>query len=125
MLIEVYNSLGVAGINDHEIYLGLPSFVGRNMELLGFMNDRAWQRMQGWHNKFLSKASKEILIKSGAQAIPVYTMSVFLLPLNLCEELERIMNSFWWGKNHDLSKGIHWLCWIVCIRKKIQWRNGV
>ena len=84
----------VASTNDHGTFLGLPYFVGRNKELFGFIKDRMWQKMQGWSNKLLSKASKEILIKYVVQVIPVYTMSVLLLPLNLCEDLDRMMNSF-------------------------------
>ena len=38
-------------------------------------------------------------------------MSVFLIPLNLCAELERMMNSFWWGNKEDNKHGIHWMAW--------------
>ena len=38
-------------------------------------------------------------------------MSVFLLPLNLCVELEQMMNSFWWGNNDENHCGIHWKAW--------------
>ena len=44
----------------------------------------------------LSKASKEILIKAVAQSIPTYTMSVFQLPLKLCDELDEMCAKFWW-----------------------------
>lgn len=33
-------------------------------------------------------------------------MSVFLLPSTLQDELEKMMNSFWWGSNNNPSKGI-------------------
>ena len=29
-----------------------------------------------------------------------------------------MMNSFWWGKICDSSKGIHWLCWDRMCKKK-------
>ena len=58
-------------------------------------------------HKFLSKAGKEILLKVVVQAIPSYTMGVFLIPLDLCVELERMMNSFWWGESRSNERGIH------------------
>ena len=39
--------------------------------------DWVWNRLNGWEGKILLKAGKEVLIKSVAQAIPSYTMSVF------------------------------------------------
>ena len=69
-------------------YLGLPTFIRRRKkEVFDFVKDRVWHRLQGWRNKNLSRAGKEILLKTLAQAIPNYVMKVFLLPLNLCSEL--------------------------------------
>ena len=42
----------------------------------------------------LSRARKEILIKIVAQSIPTYTMSVFQLPLKLCDELDTFVPNF-------------------------------
>ena len=47
--------------------------------------------------KFLSRVGKEIIIKSVTQEIPSYCISIFLLPKTLCDELQRMMNSFLWG----------------------------
>jgi hypothetical protein len=43
----------------------------------------------------LSQAGKEVLIKSVAQAIPSYCMSVFLLPSSIGDDIEKMLNSFW------------------------------
>ena len=86
---EICSFLQVPAIIDHGKYLGLPSCVGRNKkEIFSFIKDKAWKR------KFLSKACKEILLKIVVQAVPMYVMQVFLLPVSLCIELERMMNSF-------------------------------
>ena len=45
-------------------------------------------------------------------------MSVFYLPLDLCAELDCMLNSFWWGNDRDL-KGIRWMRWEkVCVQNK-------
>lgn len=58
----------------------------------------------------MSKAGKLVLLKSAAQALPKFWMSLFALPASICESIERIMNGFWWG-NGDAGKGIRWLSW--------------
>lgn len=51
-------------------YLGLPSLVGRNKnELLGFVKKWITNRIHSWCYIFLSRASKEILLKNVIQAI--------------------------------------------------------
>ena len=58
----------------------------------------------------LSKAGKEVLIKVVAQSIPTYTMSVFQLPMKLCDELGAMCAKFWWGQVRNGRK-IHWKSW--------------
>lgn len=90
---DLCNRLGVAFTLDQSKYLGLPSFVGKNKKrVLSFVKEKVWARMSSWKNKLLSKAGKEILIKSVAEALPTFAMSVFLLPNELCVELEGMMN---------------------------------
>ena len=51
-------------------------------------------RLCGWNRKFLSRVGKDILLKAMVQATPSFMMSIFLMPISLCLEIERIMNSF-------------------------------
>jgi hypothetical protein len=48
--------------------------------------DRIWAQISNWKNRFLSQAGKEVLLKSVAQAIPTYTMNIFLLLRTLVRE---------------------------------------
>nr|KYP76366.1 Putative ribonuclease H protein At1g65750 [Cajanus cajan] len=83
------------------------------------IKDRIWRKINHWPGKHLSKAGREILLKSVAQAIPSYCMSTFLLPTTLSNEIQRMMNSFWWGSNRNAGHGIHWLNWEkVSMRKE-------
>ena len=58
----------------------------------------------------LSRASKEVLIKVVAQSIPTYTMSVFQLPMKLCDELDALCAKFWCRQVGNERK-IHWKSW--------------
>ncbi|GAU16642.1 hypothetical protein TSUD_325920 [Trifolium subterraneum] len=57
---------------------------------------------------------KEVMIKSVLQAIPSYVMSMFILPASLIDDIEKMINAFWWrGGNNNNNKGIHWLTWDI------------
>ncbi|GJR69223.1 hypothetical protein Tco_0015288 [Tanacetum coccineum] len=92
-------------------YLGLPSVIGRNKnELFFFILDKVLHKMQGWKQKLLSQAGREVLIKSVIQAIPSYAMQCYLLPKGFLDKLlTHIRRFFWHGDAH--GKHIHWLRW--------------
>jgi hypothetical protein len=103
--------MGVRHVLGTGTYLGLPSMIGRKKKaIFAYIKDRIWKRINSWRGRALSRAGKEIMIKSVLQAIPSYVMGVYLLPDSTIKEIERMMNSFWWGGGGD-SKGIRWLAW--------------
>lgn len=74
-------------------YVGMPMYVGKNKaEDFGILTDRVRQNLQGWMNKEISKAGKITLLKSAAQIIPNFWMSIFILPSSICEAIEKVMN---------------------------------
>ena len=62
--------------------------------------------MQGWNEKLLSQAGKEIMIKVVVQSIPTYSMNVFCLPIGLLKDIEAMIRKFWLGCS-ETSKKIH------------------
>ena len=59
--------LGVREVDRFESYLGLPTLVGqKKYHTFSFIKDRVWKKLQGWKGKMLSRAGKEILIKTVA-----------------------------------------------------------
>jgi hypothetical protein len=63
------------------------------------IESRVYHKFDGWKEKFLSQAGKDILVKAVVHAIPIHYMSVFQLLKTLCNSLNSLVSQFWWGKN--------------------------
>ncbi|GKB29371.1 reverse transcriptase [Tanacetum coccineum] len=99
-------------------YLGMPSIHCRNKsELFSFILERVLNKMQGWKQKLLSDAGREILIKSVIQAIPSYDMQCFLLPTGFLNKILTYVKRFFWGGDAHGSH-IHWVGWDRISRPK-------
>ena len=97
---EIIGMLGVEVTYDSSYYLGLPSVLCRSKWVIfGFLKDRLHTRLSSWKSKLLSRAGKSILMKTIVQALPTYSMSVFLIPSSVIEELQKMLTSFWWALN--------------------------
>ncbi|KAL4354038.1 hypothetical protein GQ457_06G007780 [Hibiscus cannabinus] len=79
--------------------------------------DKMKAKVNMWSIRPLSQGGKEVFIKSVLQAIPVYSMSVFLFPKALRKSLEAIMAKFWWQKGQN-RRGIHWCDWFSLCQLK-------
>ena len=78
--------------------------VGRNKRAsLNYIKDRVWGKLQGWKEKLLSQAGKEVLLKV-VQAILTFAISCFRLPIGLCQDIEMLIRKFWWGQKGDRRK---------------------
>lgn len=76
-------------------YLGLPVPEGRmNKRKLQSLIEKLAKRLVDWSDKYMSMASKEILIKAVAQAIPTYIMSVFKLPMSVRDDLSKLIRQY-------------------------------
>ena len=49
------------------------------------------------------------MVKTVLQSLPSYTMNVLYIPMTLCNEIEKMINSFWWGSKKGDARGISWL----------------
>lgn len=65
----------------------------------------------------MSVVAKEILIKTVAQALPNYIMSVFILTNGLCDNLMRRIRAYWWGSEKGRRK-VQWIPWSTMIQPK-------
>jgi hypothetical protein len=118
MRTQVLRELNIRAEARTEKYLGLPVYVGRaRAKTFEYLKDRIWQKIQGWKEKMLTKAGKDILIKACAQAIPTFAMSCFDLTKTLCEQISTMVCRYWWAQNDEENK-IHWLSWEVLSKSK-------
>lgn len=109
---ELSNILGVHNDIESSNYLGLPSLVGRSKKrVFGFLKERVMKRIQSWSSKPISRAGKSVLVRNVLQAIPSYTMSCFLLPKTLSQEIERAFNGYWWQSGSDIKEEVKWHAW--------------
>ncbi|XP_060969941.1 uncharacterized mitochondrial protein AtMg00310-like [Cannabis sativa] len=117
--------LGMLEATDGTFYLGLPNIIGRNKtSILGFLKNKVMARINSWDGKFLSRAGKEILLKTVIQSLPTYAMSVFLIPLGICEDIEKLMASFWWKTTSSKDRGITWMSWERMAKPKLEGGMG-
>lgn len=100
-------------------YLGLPL-------ASKFKHRAVWQDiiekfksyLAQWKRRYLTKAGGLVLIKSTLSTLPIFMLSLLVLPASVEEELERIMTNFLWGSAEEKKK-YHLLDWEkVCIPTK-------
>ncbi|KAL9671743.1 hypothetical protein QQ045_009316 [Rhodiola kirilowii] len=103
---KIVNILGVKQVEKVSKYLGLPiAFNHNKTEMFQYIIEKVWKKVQGWKEKMLSMAGKEILIKAVIQAVPLYAMMCFKIPDSLIKRVVSIVSNYWW-KNGNKGRGI-------------------
>jgi hypothetical protein len=102
---EVQGILPFSISNSVNKYIGLPTQQGSSKIWdFTFIIDKVRKKLKGWKERTLSFSGRRTLINAVAQAIPVYTMSCFLLPKGICDKIEREICQFWWGNKEGQHK---------------------
>jgi hypothetical protein len=85
---EICDTLHIdtAALSDKNLGLHAVGGAGRSDCFEHFI-EQIIQKINGWKEKQLSIGGKEILLKAVAQAIPIYAMSVFLIPKGVCKKM--------------------------------------
>lgn len=88
--------MGFTEIKHDAIYLG-NSFVFSRNKKKEFMKlkEMTSKHIEGWSSQTLSKAGKAALIKNVVQAIPIYTMATFKVPVGVCVAMDSAIRSYW------------------------------
>ncbi|RYR56166.1 hypothetical protein Ahy_A05g021937 [Arachis hypogaea] len=109
----------MASWEDPGRYLGLPVTWGRSKnKALEWLKEKILDKMQGWKEKLLNQAGKEVLIKAVIQAIPTYAMNVIKFPKSFCKSIEATTAKFWWT-NNGKERSIHWKSWKNLTKGKL------
>ncbi|XP_028097818.1 uncharacterized protein LOC114297573 [Camellia sinensis] len=83
-------------------YLGMSFFVGWSKNtVFNHIKDRVWKCFNRWKEKSLSAAGREVLTKAVAYTIPIYIMSCFQLPEDLCHAISALIARFWLGQKEE------------------------
>jgi hypothetical protein len=89
--VDLKNQIGIQCEALSERYLGLPTVVGRSKwGAFKHLTDRSRGKVSGWKGQGLSKAGKEVLVKSVLQAVSTYSMGCFQLSKGQCKELSSV-----------------------------------
>ena len=91
-------------------YLGVPVF-GSRLHVMDWvpLDEKLVKRSDGWKGSVLSIGGRTVLIKSCLSSIPIYCMSMYLLPKTIIKRLDRTRKRFFWQGGGT---------------KKILWLNG-
>ncbi|XP_061350333.1 uncharacterized protein LOC133295506 [Gastrolobium bilobum] len=107
--IDVANAIvkisGFAQTKNLGRYLGYRMKHGRTSKLhYGEIMDRVNNRLNGWKKQCLSMAGRVTLVKSVISTIPMFHMQNSLLPVGICEEIEKKQRNFIWGDTDEQRK---------------------
>jgi hypothetical protein len=68
------------------------------------IKERFRKKLTDWFEKLMSMAAKEALIKSVAQALSIFAMGVFKMPVGFHEDYMQMIRKFWWGEEEKKRK---------------------
>ncbi|GKV25907.1 hypothetical protein SLEP1_g35285 [Rubroshorea leprosula] len=100
-------------------YLGIP--IGgshRRLTMWQPLLESFKKKLSSWKGRQLSLGGQITLINSVLSSLPVFLMSVYLLPKGTLKAIDKIRKSFLWGGEGE-RKRINWVNWKkVCMPKE-------
>lgn len=84
------------------------------------MAEKLAAKLAGWKSKHLSFAGRTTLIRSVTSTVPAYIMRLFLLPVSLCNKLDRLTRRFFWGIIEGKDRFLTLRAWdVICTPKSV------
>lgn len=94
---EILDLLGVSEVRDYNF----RQWSRETKRRVSTSLRREWSKLQGWKEKLLLQAGREVLLKAVVQTIPTFAMICFKLPSGLLNNIEMMIRKFWWGQRGD------------------------
>ncbi|RVW77934.1 putative ribonuclease H protein [Vitis vinifera] len=106
-------------------YLGLPLGAPFKSEVVwDCVEERFRKRLAMWKRQYISKGGRLTLIRSTLSSLPVYFMSLFLLPRKVRMRLEKIQRDFLWGGG-ALEQRPHLWNWRFATEREVLWKKVI
>ncbi|KAJ4755501.1 RNA-directed DNA polymerase (reverse transcriptase)-related family protein [Rhynchospora pubera] len=86
-------------VHGEERYLGI--MIGQKGDIKNNgrrLLEKIRSKLTGWKSQLLSHAGRLVLIKSVLMSLPVYAMTLEMLPKGIIKEINSLMAKFFWGK---------------------------
>ena len=83
-----------------------------NMGTFQHLLDQIDGRLEGWKSKHLTLIRTIIFVKSILTAAPMYSMQSTLLPISLCNNIDKRVRSFLWGSSQE-KRRVHLAKWEI------------
>nr|GEX32627.1 reverse transcriptase domain, reverse transcriptase zinc-binding domain protein [Tanacetum cinerariifolium] len=106
-------------------YLGVPLISKRlYVKDCHVLIDKARKRILDWKNKSLSFAGRLQLIKSVISTMQVYWASMFILPVSISNDIEKLMRDFLWNFG-VFKRGKSLINWKSVCKMKVEGGLGI
>ncbi|CAN1800035.1 Putative ribonuclease H protein At1g65750 [Linum perenne] len=110
--------MGIRATQNLGHYLGVPLLHGRiTRTTYDFLLTRLDDKLAGWKANTLSLAGRVTLASSVLNSIPSYVMQTAVLPVHICDGIDRKIRNFIWGSTNGARK-IHNINWDMVCRPK-------
>ncbi|GKV44307.1 hypothetical protein SLEP1_g51499 [Rubroshorea leprosula] len=106
-------------------YLGIP--IGGNHRRIAMWHnlmESVKKKLAPWKGRYLSFGGRITIVNSVLSSLPVFLMSVYLLPKGIIHFIDKIRKSFLWGGEGEGRK-INWVKWEKVCKNKLCGGLGV
>ncbi|KAJ3699752.1 hypothetical protein LUZ61_003457 [Rhynchospora tenuis] len=111
IISRVQQKWGAVRVSSHERYLGIMLDKKGDTKHNGRMLvEKLKGKLAGWKANMLSHAGRLVLIKSVLMSMPVYVMTIQLLPKGILKEINSLLAKFFWGKL-DRERYLTFISW--------------